>query len=194
MSVTVDGTSTRGGAGVNWAKDDHGVCFVATAGAVADRFTVERTATGMKRLISRLLEAGVVEVGIERGDGSVIEPLLADVLLVLMIAPNQLTNLRSRYRSTADNDDRYDAYVLADVVRRDRRRLSPLTGSTPATIVLRAAVRARRDLVGHRVAAPDQIRARRQIAFPSLAGLFAALDSVISHALLERFPTQTKAK
>ena len=57
MSVTpIDGTSTRGGAGVNWAKDDHGVCFVATAGGwVAGplhRSSAPRPA--MKRLISLL--------------------------------------------------------------------------------------------------------------------------------------------
>ena len=38
-------------------------------------------------------------------------------------------------------------YVLADVVRTDRRRLTPLTRVHPGTIALRSSVRARRDLV-----------------------------------------------
>ncbi len=104
---------------------------------------VEHTAAGLKRLIRRLLAAGVVEVGIERGDGPVVDALLAAELVVLVIAPNQLKNLRSRYGSAGNKDDRYDAYVLADVVRTDRRRLTPLTRSTPATIALRSSVRAR---------------------------------------------------
>jgi transposase len=193
MSVTVEDPFTRVCAGVDWAKDDHAVCVVDADGEVLDRFTVEHTAAGLKRLIARLLKAGVTEVGIERADGPVVEALLAAELVVLVIAPNQLKNLRSRYGSAGNKDDRYDAYVLADVVRTDRRRLTPLTRSTPTTIALRSAVRARRDLVEHRVAAANQLRAHLQIVFPGVVGLFAALDSAISLAFIERFTSQTKA-
>lgn len=193
MSVTVESACARVCAGVDWAKDDHAVCVVDTDGEVVDRFTIEHTAVGLKRLIARLLKAGVNEVGIERGDGPVVEALLAAGLVVLVIAPNQLKNLRSRYGSAGNKDDRYDAYVLADVVRTDRRRLTPLTRSTPATIALRSSVRARRDLVEHRVAAANQLRAHLQIVFPGVVGLFAALDSQVSLAFLERFTTQAKA-
>ena len=44
-----------------------------------------------------------------------------------MIAPNQLKNLRSRYGSAGNKDDRFDAYVLADTLRTDRAGLRPLT-------------------------------------------------------------------
>ncbi|HET8562213.1 MAG TPA: IS110 family transposase [Marmoricola sp.] len=193
MSVTVEGTCARVCAGVDWAKDDHAVCVVDADGEVLTRFSIEHTAAGLKRLIARLLKAGVNEVGIERGDGPVVEALLAAGLVVLVIAPNQLKNLRGRYGSAGNKDDRYDAYVLADVVRTDRRRLSPLTRSTPATIALRSSVRSRRDLVEHRVSAANQLRAHLQIVFPGVVGLFAALDSPISLAFLERFTTQAKA-
>jgi transposase len=192
VSVTVEGTSARVCAGVDWAKDDHAVCVVDAEGEVLDRFTVEHTAAGLKRLIRRLLAVEVTEVGIERGDGPVVEALFAAGLTVLVIAPNQLKNLRSRYGSAGNKDDRFDAYVLADVVRTDRRRLVPLTRSTPATIALRGSVRARRDLVEHRVAAANQLRAHLQIVLPGIVGLFADLDSQTSLAFLERFTTQAK--
>lgn len=193
MSLTPLDASARVCAGVDWAKDDHAVCIVDADAQVLDRFTVEHTAAGLKRLIAGLLKAGVVEVGIERSDGPVVEALLAAELVVLVIAPNQLKNLRSRYGSAGNKDDRYDAYVLADVVRTDRRRLTPLTRSSTATIALRTTVRARRDLVEHRVAAANQLRAHLQIVFPGVVGLFAAIDSRISLAFLERFTTQAKA-
>lgn len=193
MSVTFEDVSTRVCAGVDWAKDDHAVCIVDSDGEVLDRFTVEHTSAGLKRLIARLLRAEVREVGIERPDGPVVEALLATGLVVLVIAPNQLKNLRSRYGSAGNKDDRYDAYVLADVVRTDRRRLTPLTRSTPATIALRSSVRARRDLVEHRVAATNQLRAHLQIVFPGMVGLFSDLDSAISLTFLERFTTQSRA-
>ena len=193
MSVTLEGTCARVCAGVDWAKDDHAVCVVDSDGEVLVRFAVEHTAAGLKHLIARLLKTGVSEVGIERGDGPVVEALLAAGLVVLVIAPNQLKNLRSRYGSAGNKDDRYDAYVLADVVRTDRRRLTPLTRSTPATIALRSSVRSRRDMVEHRVAAANQLRSHLQIVFPGVVGLFADLDSQISLAFLERFTTQAKA-
>ena len=193
MSVTPIDASARVCAGLDWAKDDHAVCIIDADGEVLDRFMVTHTAAGLKRLVRRLLAAGVVEVGIERSDGPVVEALLAAELVVLVITPNQIKNLRSRYGSAGNKDDRFDAYVLADVIRTDRRRLTPLTRSSPASIAMRSSVRARRDMVEHRVAAANQLRAHLQIVFPGAVGLFSALDSAISLSFLERFTTQTHA-
>jgi transposase len=110
-----------------------------------------------------------------------------------VISPNQVKNLRSRYGSAGNKDDRFDAFVLADTLRTDRARLRPLIPDTPATTTLRAAVRARRDLVGHRVAACNQLRAHLASAFPGAVGLFADLDSPVSLAFLARFDCQDRA-
>lgn len=193
MSVTPISQTARLCAGVDWAKDDHVVCIVDADGEAIDRFTITHTAAGLRRMVTRLLKAGVDEVGIERPDGPVVDALLAAELTVLVIAPAQVKNLRSRYGSTGNKDDRFDAYVLADVVRTDRRRLTPLTRSTPATQALRSSVRARRDLVEHRVAAANQLRAHLQIVFPGIVDLFADIDSAISLSFLERFTTQAQA-
>ena len=109
---------------------------------------------------------------------------------MLVIPPAQVKNLRSRYGSAGNKDDRFDAYVLADVVRTDRRRLRALERDTVATTALRTTVRARRDMVIHRVAAANQLRAHLQIVFPAAAGLFDAIDSEVSLRFLERFTTQ----
>ena len=193
MSVTPVVGSVRVCAGVDWAKDDHAVCIVDPDGEVLDRFSIDRTTAGLRSLIGRLLAAGVREVGIERGDGPVVEALLQAELTVLVISPNQVKNLRSRYGSAGNKDDWFDAYVLADVIRTDRRRLTPLTRSSPATTALRATVRARRDLVQHRVGLANQLRAHLQLVFPAAAGLFAAIDSAVSLRFLERFTTQNQA-
>ena len=131
MSVTPDRAGPRVCAGLDWAKDDHVVCIVDPEGEVLDRFTVSHTAAGLKTLVRRLLAADVTEIGIERGDGPVVEALLAAELVVLVISPNQVKNLRSRYGSAGNKDDRFDSYVLADVVRTDLRRLTPLTPVHP---------------------------------------------------------------
>jgi transposase len=85
------------------------------------------------------------------------------------------------------------AYVLADVLRTDRARLRPLVPDSPATVALRQACRARQDLVRHRVAVGNQLRAHLLSAFPAAAGLFHRLDSAISLAFLARFDCQDRA-
>ena len=196
MSVTETAAAVeapRPTGGVDWAKDDHAVSVVAPDGEQTQRFSVGHDAAGLRSLVRRLLGAGVAEVGIERPDGPVVDALRQAGLVVFVIPPGQLKNLRSRYGSAGNKDDRFDAYVLADVVRTDRRRLRPLLVDQPQTTVLRQLVRARKDLVGHRIAVANQLRAHLQIVFPGAVGLFHDLDSEISLRFLERFPTTERA-
>src|SRR5215470_20258170 len=83
------------------------------------------------------------------------------------------------------------AYVLAGVLRTDRARLRPLTPASPATVTLRQACRARKDLVRHRVAVANQLRAHLLCAFPAAVGLFSRLDSAISLAFLAASAART---
>jgi transposase len=154
---------------------------------------VEHTAAALRDLVAFLARHGVGEVAIERPDGPVIDTLLAAELTVVVISPNQLTNLRGRYGSAGNKDDQFDAFVLADTLRTDRPRLRPLVPDTPATTALRRACRARKDLVSHRVAATNQLRAHLRNVFPGAIGLFADLDSPISLAFLTRYTTQDQA-
>jgi len=180
-------------AGIDWATADHVACVVGMAGRVIDRFSAAHDKAGIDALISRLRRGGVSEVAIERADGVLVEALLAAGLTVVVITPRQVKNLRARYGAAGAKDDRFDAFVLADTLRTDRARLRPLIPDAPATLTLRAAVRARKDLVAHRVAACNQLRAHLAVAFPAAVGLFCDLDSPISLAFLARFGSQDAA-
>ena len=108
---------------------------------------------------------------------------------MVVISPNQVKNLRGRYGSTGNKDDRFDAFVLADTLRTDRARLRPLVPDTEATVALRRACRARKD----RAAAPSQLRAHLRNVFPSAVGLFAEVDSEISLTFNDPLETQDRA-
>ena len=151
------------------------------------------TAEGLRGLFRRLTGIGVTEVAIERPDGPVVDLLLDAALTVVVISPNRLKHLRGRYGSAGHKDDRFDAYVLADTLRTDRARLRPLAPDSPVTVTLRRACRTRKDLVGHRVAVANQLRAHLQTVFPGAVGLFADPDSPISLKFLTRFDCQDKA-
>jgi transposase len=116
--------------------------------------TVAHSAAGLRDLLGLLDRYRVREVAIERPDGPLVETLLEAEITVVVISPNQVKNLRGRYGSAGNKDDRFDAFVLADTLRTDRARLVPLTRDSDATIALRRTCRARKDLVAHRVAGP----------------------------------------
>jgi transposase len=177
-------------AGIDWAKDDYTVSVVDTAGEVRQRATLAYTKTGLARLVELLDRHGVDGVGIERPDGPIIDALLAAGHTVYVVPPSQVKALRRRYGSAGNKDDRFDAYVLADTVRTDRRRLVPLVLDGEATTALRKLCRARKDMVAHRIAVANQLRAHLSIALPAAVDLFRDLDSLISRTFLTRFTTQ----
>jgi transposase len=177
-------------AGIDWSEANHAVCVVDADGTPLDQIMVAHTKAGLARLVALLERHGVTEVGIERPDGPVVDAVFAAGLTVFVIPPSQVKSLRQRYGSAGNKDDRFDAYVLADTVRTDRRRLTPLKPDSAPTIALRALSRARKDLVSHRIAVSNQLRAHLQKALPGVVGLFCSLDSPVSRSFIAQFTTQ----
>jgi transposase len=180
-------------AGIDWATDTNALCVVDPDGQILTQLQTPADAAGIGRLVATLDRHQVTQVAIERPDGPVVEALLAGGRTVVVIAPRQVHHLRTRYSSAANKHDRFDAYVLADTLRTDARRLQPLRPDTPQTLALRAAVRARTDLVETRVALCNQLRAHLRVVFPAAVGLFADLDAPISLAFLTRFTSADAA-
>jgi Transposase len=102
MSMTAP-AGVRVTAGVDWAKDDHVVCVLDEQREAIERFSVAHDAPGLKQACRLLLRVGVGDVGIERGDGPLVEALLCAGLRLYVIPPGQVKNLRSRYGSAGNN-------------------------------------------------------------------------------------------
>ena len=112
--------------GIDWASADRAVCVVDAPEQVFARFSVAHDRVGIGKLIAGLRAAGgergrdraqrrgagrrSAGRGAHRGG----DHLPAD------------EGLRSRYGSVGAKDDRFDAFVLADVLRTDRSRLRSL--------------------------------------------------------------------
>jgi transposase len=189
-SLTAARPRARVFVGIDWAQSSHVVCLVDAGGEVVERVTFSHDKAGISALVTRLGEYEVAGVGIERGDGPLVTALLVAGLPVFVIAPSQVKNLRGRFGSAGNKDDRFDAFVLADVVRTDQRRLTALVVDRQDTRTLRALIRARKDLVGHRLAVANQLRAHLLTVLPGVVGLFAELDAPTSRAFIADFGTQ----
>ena len=181
-------TSTRVG-GIDWATDEHAVCVVDETGDIIDEFVVGHTAAGLHQLCRSLRRHGVGRVAIERPDGPVVDALLSDGFEVVVLPSRSVKAFRERYALSGSKSDRGDAFVLADCLRSDGHRWRSLQPDTPATVTLRAHVRARRDLVDARIAVANQLRAHLLINFPAAVGLFSDLDGQTSRRFLRRFTT-----
>ena len=178
--------------GIDWAAAAHEVC-ISEEGRVAERFSAAHTERGVAELVRRLETADVRRVAIERPDGVLVERLLAAGLEVLAIHPNQAKAARPRFAVAHGKSDRFDAYVLAELARTDSHRFRALRPDTDETKALKALTRAREDLVAARVELANRLRAQLEAFWPG-ALLFSDVDSPISLAFLERYPSPAEAK
>jgi transposase len=185
--------ATQVWAGIDWSWQHHAICIVDGSGSRVAEVTVPHSRLGLAKIVALFERCGVQRVGIERGDGPVVELLLSEGFEVVVISARQVRSLRARYGTAGNKDDRFDAFVLADALRTDAGRWRSVQPDTPVTQALRMLVRARQDLLGHRIAAHNQLLAVLQHNFPGAIGLFHQLDIPISLRFLRRFPTETKA-
>lgn len=185
---------TSNTAGIDWSWQQHAVCIVDSDGNRVHEFKADNTRAGMAMIAKALHRHHVTVVGIERGDGLLVEHFMRHDFDVVVIAPNQMTHHRARYGSVGNKDDRFDAYVLADLLRTDRHRWPVLAPDTDQTQAIRAMWRAYNDVTGHRIAVLNQLLALLQAHFPGANDLFSELDNKISLAFLTRFPTASSAR
>jgi transposase len=181
-------------AGVDWAADKHDVLVADEAGEELLAATFAHDEQGLRALCRQLVRLGVELVAIERPDGLLVERLLDAGLRVLALHPNQVAATRPRFRVSGGKSDRFDAFVLCELARTDHHRFRVLEPDADQTKALRALTRARENLVKCRVAVGNQLRAELERFWPGPIGLFTDLDSSISLAFLERYPSPADAR
>ena len=181
-------------AGVDWASEKHDVLVADAAGEELLAATFVHDEQGLRSLCRQLVRLGVELVAIERPDGLLVERLLDAGLRVLALHPNQVAATRARFRVSGGKSDRFDAFVLCELARTDHHRFRVLEPDADETKALRGLTRAREDLVKTRVAVGNQLRAELERFWPGPIGLFTDLDSHISLAFLERYPSPADAR
>lgn len=180
-------------AGVDWAKDAHEVLIADAEGERLWAATIQHDEAGIAKLCSAIRTFNVARVAIERPDGLLIERLLETGTSVLAIHPNKVAAARDRFRPAGGKSDRFDAFVLCELARTDSHRFQPLTPDSDQTKALRAMTRGREVLVEQRVKLCNQLRAELERFWPGAAQIFSDLDSPISLAFLERYPSPVDA-
>jgi transposase len=186
---------TKSAAGLDWASDEHALCVVDAAGRVLLERHFTHDERGLAELCRSLVQRGVERVAIERPEGVLIERLLEAGMVVIPVHPNQLKASRPRFRASGhrSKSDSFDAFCLAELARTDHHRFRALVPDSDETKALRVLTRAREDLVRSRVALANQLRAELEAFWAGAATLFSEIDSAISLAFLERYPSPIEA-
>jgi transposase len=181
-------------AGIDWGGSEHAVCVVDELGKVILTLQFPHDAQGLSSLCQRLqcLDPAL-PIAIERPSGLLVDTLLQAHFKVVPIHPNVVKACRPRYRAAGGKHDLGDAYLLADVLRTDGHRFRALAPVSDAIQALRALVRTRDDLVAQRIALANQLRALLESFWPGACAVFAEIDSPISLAFIERYPTPASA-
>lgn len=183
--------------GIDWASEEHAVCVLNTSGRKVRSFTVAHSRDGFERLAERLNELGPaasMPVAIERPDGRLVDALLESGHPVAPVQPNAIKAWRDAEVLSGAKTDPGDAELIAEYLRLRAHRLRVAQPFSDETRALRAVVRARDDLVGHRVAAHNQLGATLDAFWPGAKGIFADVTSEIALAFLERYPTPASAR
>ncbi|MGZ5217659.1 MAG: IS110 family transposase, partial [Caldimonas sp.] len=180
-------------AGLDWTSRTHAACVIDERGNVHLQFEINHDAAGLAGLVRRLRSAGATAVAIERPSGLSVDALLEAGFSVVPIHPNVVKATRPRYRSHGGKSDASDAYLLADLLRTDGHRFTPLAPQGDDIRALRALVRGRDDLVATRVQLANQLRSLLQSFWPGAAEIFADIDSPIALAFSQRYPPPESA-
>ena len=182
--------------GIDWAAEEHAVSVLDAACERLHRTTISHTAEGFDRLVTWLARFGDpadLPIAIERPDGRLVDRLLEAGHPVVPVKTNAIKEWREAEVLSGAKTDPGDADVIADYLRVRHRQLRVLTPFSDHTRALRMTVRARSDLVEHRVAATNQLAALLDAFWPGAKNVFADLASPIALAFLTRYPTPASA-
>jgi len=183
-------------AGIDWASQEHAVCVHDGAGRKLASFSITHSAVGFEDLVGRLARFGEpaeLPVAIERPDGRLVDRLLEAGHPVVPVSSNAIKAWREAEVTSGAKSDPGDAETICEYLRLRIHRMRPLQPYSQHTRALRAAVRARADLVSQRVAANNQLEATLDAFWPGAKAVFADVTSKIALAFLERYPTPTSA-
>ena len=183
--------------GIDWADETHQVCILDEQGRTLDSFGIAHGRKGFELAHAKIAKYSApaeARVAIETRDSLFVDFLLELGYALYFLNPKQTNRLRDRYRMSDSKSDAFDAYVLADAVRRDPEFFNALSALDELSLRLRLLTRTREGLVGRKVAVVNEITAHLKRYFPVARELFGGVDNTQTIAFLLQYPTYEQAR
>jgi transposase len=180
--------------GLDWGNSHHQLCILDAAGRMVHQGKYAHDVAGADALAYQLGQYGPVEgIAIERSEGLLVESLQQQGHRLFCVSPKMSARARERYRLAPTKSDAFDAFVLADSLRHERRHWRSLATPSPLPAELRALTRDRERLIFNQRDVENQLRAIVLTFHPGVLHLFSSLDRDITLAFLRDYPTPAQA-
>ena len=185
--------------GIDWSENKHDVCFLDETGEVLLVKQIAHTIAGFRQLDQARQSLGMgrqeVIIGLETAHN-----LLVDYLWdqgyeqIYVLPPAAVKSAQKRYRQSGAKDDRWDAHLIANLLRTDQHCYIPWQSDQPLTRQIRAEVRLAQQLGQEAVRDGNRLRSLVLRYYPAALDAFPHLDSVVFLAFLQMYPTLSQAQ
>lgn len=188
--------------GIDWAARSHTVTLLAGPGDVLAALTIENSLEGFlalleairKRLSDRGLTPGDVLFAVEERNLRLVDFLLAQDFAGYLIEPNRMKGYRLRYGSSGNKTDPADAFILADVLCRDRDQLTPIASDSEVVRALKTLLRDRESFVRDQTRLINRLTVCLRQYYPEALELFCDVAGKTSLAFIEAYPDFAAAR
>jgi hypothetical protein len=131
---------------IDWSENKHDVCFLNEMGDVLLVKQIAHTIAGFRQLDQARQSLGVsrqeVLIGLETAHNLLVDYLWDQgYAQIYVLPPAAVKSAQKRYRQSGAKDDRWDAHVIANLLRTDQRSYAPWQPDQPLTRQIRAEVR-----------------------------------------------------
>jgi len=185
--------------GIDWSENKHDVCMMHETGDVLLVKQIARTIAGFRQLDQARESLGVgrqeVVIGLETAHNLLVDYLWDQgYAQIYVLPPSAVKSAQKRYRQSGAKDDRWDAHLIANLLRTDQRCYTPCQPDQPLTRQIRAEVRFARQLGQEVVRDGNRLRALVLRYYPAALDAFPHLDSLVFLAFLQAYPTLSQAQ
>lgn len=176
-------------AGLDWAKDHHGVVVVDSQGRIVADFEFEHSLEGWKKFIEQTAAWPGLAVALETSQGAVVDQLLQREVTIFPVHPVAAQSYRQRKAPSGTKTDHLDAWGLADALRTDGHGWKALQPLDPLTQQLRLLCRDEVMLIEQRTALVNQLQQALLEYYPAALDAFDDWTRPSSWQFVLAFPT-----
>lgn len=189
--------------GIDWAVESHTVTLLARPGEILESLTIANTLKGFLALLDAIRghmgagqpapTPGDVFFIIEDRNQRLVDFLLAQDFIGYLMEPNRMTGYRLRYRSSGNKTDPDDAFIMADVLARDRDQLPVMNPINPAVQTLKTLLVDREGFVRDQTRLTNRLTACLRQYYPEALGLFGDVAGKTALEFLAAYPDSATA-
>ena len=176
--------------GIDWATEKHDLCLMADDGRVLSQFVISHDMKGFSELHAVLQVLPDVQVNIERADGLLVDWLVQQGYELYITPPHVL----AYRRPTRVKDDKGDAFLLAYLLRLGDPDCRPYNAQSEIVMHLKQLARTYDRVVREQRRLSNQMIMSLQQYYPVVLTLFTKVNTLISLAFLEKYPSPKDAE